>query len=196
MVREENARQGFLTDQQYAKLRDVLPDYLRGPLFVVAYFTGVRLGEPLAWTWPTRSISGRGLLRSAPKRRRADTCAGGADHWRGHAHLAGESGPAIMRTVRNYVVPPCRVLRIKHFRAAWTTACQSAEVPDLKFHDLRRTARPQHAPRRQASAQGRSWMRIALFGHRTDSMERRYNIVDIEGHPLRRKIYDGAEEMR
>lgn len=50
MVREENARQGFLTDQQYAKLRDALPDYLK-PLFVVAYFTGVRLGELLAWTW-------------------------------------------------------------------------------------------------------------------------------------------------
>ena len=50
MVREECARQGFLTDQQYAKLRDALPDYLK-PLFVVAYFTGVRLGELLAWTW-------------------------------------------------------------------------------------------------------------------------------------------------
>ena len=50
MVREENARQGFLTDDQYAKLRDVLPDYLK-PLFVTAYFTGVRLGELLAWQW-------------------------------------------------------------------------------------------------------------------------------------------------
>ena len=29
MVKEENARQGFLTDQQYAKLRDELLDYLK-----------------------------------------------------------------------------------------------------------------------------------------------------------------------
>jgi len=50
MVKEENARQGFLTDQQYAKLRDELPDYFK-PLFVTAYVTGVRLGELLAWTW-------------------------------------------------------------------------------------------------------------------------------------------------
>src|ERR1017187_5497653 len=50
MVTETNTRQGFLTDQQYARLRDALPDYLK-PLFVVAYFTGVRLGELLAWTW-------------------------------------------------------------------------------------------------------------------------------------------------
>jgi len=32
MVREENARQGFLTDEQYGKLRDALPDHLK-PLF-------------------------------------------------------------------------------------------------------------------------------------------------------------------
>ena len=50
MVREDNARQGFLTDQQYAKLRDALPDFLK-PLFVTAYYTGVRLGELLAWDW-------------------------------------------------------------------------------------------------------------------------------------------------
>ena len=43
-----NARQGFLTDEQYCKLRDELPDYVK-PLFVAAYFTGVPLGELLAW---------------------------------------------------------------------------------------------------------------------------------------------------
>ena len=50
MVKGENARQGFLTDQQYAKLRYELPDYLK-PLFIAVYVTGVRLGELLAWTW-------------------------------------------------------------------------------------------------------------------------------------------------
>jgi integrase len=50
MVKEENARQGFLTDEQYVTLRDALPDELK-PLFVTAYFTGVRLGELLAWEW-------------------------------------------------------------------------------------------------------------------------------------------------
>ena len=50
MARENNVRQGFLTDEQYIRLRDVLPDYLK-PLFVTAYFTGVRRGELLAWKW-------------------------------------------------------------------------------------------------------------------------------------------------
>jgi integrase len=47
IVAEANARQGFLTDAQYEKLRDSLPDYLK-PLFVTAYCTGMRLGELLA----------------------------------------------------------------------------------------------------------------------------------------------------
>lgn len=43
-------RQGFLTGEQYEKVQDSLPDYLR-PLFVTSYFTGVRLGELLAIEW-------------------------------------------------------------------------------------------------------------------------------------------------
>lgn len=50
IVRETNVRQGFLTDEQYIKLRDALPDGLK-PLFVTAYFTGVRVGELRAWKW-------------------------------------------------------------------------------------------------------------------------------------------------
>jgi integrase len=50
MVAESHVRQGFLTDEQDKLLRDALPDYLR-PLFVVGYFTGVRLGELIALRW-------------------------------------------------------------------------------------------------------------------------------------------------
>jgi hypothetical protein len=63
-----NARQGFLTDEQYATLRDALPDYLK-PLFVTAYFTGVRRGELLACSRGS-SISSRGLCRSMLMKRR------------------------------------------------------------------------------------------------------------------------------
>ena len=54
-------------------------------------------------------------------------------------------------------------------------ACKAAEIPDLKFHDLRRTA--VRNMRRAGVAQV---VRMRITGHRTDSMERRYNIVDIE----------------
>jgi len=170
MVREENARQGFLTDQQYAKLRDVLPDYLR-PLFVVAYFTGVRLGELLAWTWDKVDFRQGFVTLSAEETKsgyaRAVPIIGGdmrtwlewsRDNANGCDYVFHRAGSPI-----------------KHFRAAWATACQSAEVPELKFHDLRRTA--VRNMRRAGVAQV---VRMRITGHRTDSMERRYNIVDIE----------------
>ena len=50
MVKEENARQGFLKDECHTKLRNQLPNYLK-PLFIAAYVTGVRPGELLAWKW-------------------------------------------------------------------------------------------------------------------------------------------------
>jgi hypothetical protein len=48
-------------------------------------------------------------------------------------------------------------------------------VPELKFHDLRRTA-----VRNMRRAEVPQVMRMRITGHRTDAMERRYNIVDID----------------
>jgi hypothetical protein len=47
MVAENNARQGFLTDEQYAKLRDALPDEVKS-LFVTATSPAFALGN----CWP------------------------------------------------------------------------------------------------------------------------------------------------
>ncbi len=64
---------------------------------------------------------------------------------------------------------------VKEFRRPWKKACEAAGVPELKFHDLRRTA--VRNMRRAGVAQV---VRMRITGHRTDSMERRYNIVDID----------------
>ena len=50
MVQETTIRKGFLTDGQYANLRDALPDDLKA-LFVTAYLTGIRKGELLSVQW-------------------------------------------------------------------------------------------------------------------------------------------------
>jgi hypothetical protein len=52
------------------------------------------------------------------------------------------------------------------------SACERAGTPDLKFHDLQRTA-----VRNLQRVGVPQVVRMRMKGHRTDSMERRYNIV-------------------
>jgi integrase len=170
MVAETNVRQGFLSDEQYERLRDALPDYLT-PLFVTDHFTGVRRGELLAIKWSQVDWEQGFITLNAE-----DTKSG---YTRVIPILDGD-----MRTwlewSRDHANGSPRVFHndgepIKDFRGAWSSACKSAGVPDLKFHDLRRTA-----VRNMRRAGVPQVVRMRITGHRTDSMERRYNIVDIE----------------
>ena len=63
--------------------------------------------------------------------------------------------------------------RIRNFRRAWLSACQAAGVPGRILHDFRRTAvrnlERAGVPRSAA---------MAMVGHKTESIYRRYAIVD------------------
>jgi integrase len=65
--------------------------------------------------------------------------------------------------------------KIKNFRSAWEKAVIRAGMPDLQFHDLRRTAVRDWI---QAGAPESTVMMIS--GHKTNSMLQRYNILDAE----------------
>ena len=66
-------------------------------------------------------------------------------------------------------------LRIKDFRGAWESVTEAAGVPGLLVHDLRRTGARNL---RRAGVDRDTVMRIG--GWKTDSVFRRYNIVDEE----------------
>jgi integrase len=170
MVKEDNARQGFLTDDQYAKLRDALPDDLR-PLFVTAYFTGVRLGELVAWQWEQVDweqgfVTLRADATKSGHSRAVPILKGDMRQWLEWARANADGCDSVFHRNGN---------PIKSFRRPWLLACDAAGVPDLKFHDLRRTA-----VRNMRRAGVPQVVRMRISGHRTDSMERRYNIVDVE----------------
>lgn len=172
MKKETTVRQGFLNDDEYVKMRDALEPALR-PLFVCGYMTGVRKSELLAVQWDfidfeagmialpaatTKTKSGRlvpiidgdmrELLLAAKKER--------DENWPESPWVFSRAGSKIV-----------------DFRHGWAEAVKAAGVPDLTFHDLRRTA-----VRNMRRAGVPQVIRMKISGHKTDSMERRYNIVD------------------
>lgn len=188
MVKETVVRKGFLSDEQYAVLRDALPDYLR-TLFICDYLTGLRKGELLAIKWTqvdfeqmvihlppdtTKTQEGRNVpiipgdmeegLRAAKKER-------DENYPRSPWVFSYEGGQPL-----------------QDFRDAWDSAVREAgiETEDgrkLTVHDLRRTA--VRNMRRDGVPQV---IRMRICGHKTDSMERRYNIVDDEDIAMAREL--------
>ncbi|HWU36556.1 MAG TPA: tyrosine-type recombinase/integrase [Candidatus Acidoferrum sp.] len=63
----------------------------------------------------------------------------------------------------------------RDFRGTWNAACKAVNVPNLLFHDLRRSC-----VRRMEQAGIPRSVAMQITGHRTESVYRRYAIVDDE----------------
>jgi len=168
-LKEDNIRQGYLSEDQYVALRKELPDYQQLAL-VIAYHVGIRRGELLNIKWSQVDLDGGKMLLR------------GSQTKTGHARVLpiyGEMGAwlSFARAERDLKCPDQefvitkRCKRVEWFYAAWRTACAAVGLHGLLFHDLRRTA-----VRNMLDAGIDEKTVMLITGHRTRNMIDRYNI--------------------
>jgi len=191
MLKEDNVRTGFVTDEQFRKLREAMPEHLR-PLTTFLYFTGCRIGAALGITWSQMEFEkGRAQVRlEGNQTKNEDPIL---------LPLPLEVSEILTKLPREGKVFNARNLR-KAFQAACVkvglgvkTGPKVWQYKGLILHDFRRSGVRNlirsGVPRRIA-------MRIS--GHLTESTFERYNIVDsTDLHEAMAKVekhFDGSLE--
>jgi site-specific recombinase XerD len=178
LLSEHNVRKGFFELEQFRAVLNHLP-VEHQPLFELAYITGWRIrSELLTRQWRHVDFSGKGWLRIDPGEAK-DASAGREFQFTSWMRDALERQRKFVSKVerRTKSVIPwvfCRSdgVRIHRLYEIWREACRSANVHRIP-HDFRRTAvrnlERAGVPRTTA---------MAMIGHKTESIYRRYSIVD------------------
>ncbi|MBA3887433.1 MAG: tyrosine-type recombinase/integrase [Acidobacteria bacterium] len=174
MLREDNTRRGFFEPAQFELVRAHLAPALR-PLVTFAYLTGWRLTEILTLEWRQVDWTGRivrldpgttksGEGRTFPFTAALETVLKGQKAEHDALKQAGQIVPLVFHRAG---------APIRTFRGAWRSACRRAGVPGRIFHDFRRTA----VRNLERDGVSRS-AAMAMVGHKTEAIYRRYAIVD------------------
>ncbi len=176
MLQEHNARTGFFERSEFDAVLAHLPADLRA-VFEIAYITGWRVkSEILTRQWIHVDFRS-GWLRLEPGETKNDE---------GRQFPLTPDLRAVLERQRNRTVAEEKTTGavipgmfhrsgrpIKSFRRAWVSACKKAGIPERIPHDFRRTAvrnlERAGVPRSTA---------MKMVGHRTESIYRRYAIVD------------------
>ena len=177
MLRLSNARKGFFEPEQYRAVLNRLPEYLKA-VACAAYITGWRAqSELLTRQWRHVDFAA-GWLRLDP---------GETKNGEGRMFPLTNELRAVLEAQRERVRDVERQTgkivpwifahddgsSIKNFRGAWLNACKDAGCAGRLVHDFRRTAvrnlERAGVPRSAA---------MRMTGHLTESVYRRYAIVD------------------
>ncbi len=162
---EDEPRKGFLKPELYQKLLFELPDVLR-LLFVIAYHVGLRRGALLRIKWSQVDLKANTIWMEGRKSNRKPEPVA--------VPIYGDMAKFIEMQPRTSEYLFARgSTPIRDFRESWDLACQRAGIPDLLFHDLRRTA-----VRNLRRAGVPETVIMKITGHRTRSVFERYNITD------------------
>jgi len=171
-----NERQGFFETADFESVVEHLPEYLRD-FSRFGFVTGWRKGSIESLRWSDVGDGVVYLRAENSKTRKAETLPlegelrDIVERCRAAQAIEDENGgKRFTKYVFHRDGEP-----IGDFRKAWATACKKAGVPNRLFHDLRRTA-----SRNLIAAGVPQAVAMKITGHRTDSMFRRYAIVNEE----------------
>ena len=190
MEEEHNARQGFVSERDFAEnLYPQLPRHLRA-LAACAFYVGGRKSEWLRVDWEDVDFDAL-VIRFVTSKNR---------HPREVPIVPGLMLESLREAlnVHNAAWPDEPAVfaydghRMSTVGAAWKKACERAGHSGLMFHDLRRSANKNMRDR--GISQG---VRMQIMGHRTASMDLRYGIVDREDiTAAREKLATAAPKLR
>ena len=197
VLREDNARTGFLEDTQYQNLICHSPGLWFRCLVEVGRTYGWRVGELLNLRVSQIDLLGH-TLRLEP---------GTTKNREGREVTMTTTVFELLRQccqgkrAEDYVFTREDGSRVKYFRRTWKTVTKNARVPNLLFHDLRRTAA--RNLRRAGVAEG---VIMKVGGWRTRSVFERYAIVAqsdiidamrrLESHDLRQDRPETEEDSK
>jgi integrase len=173
-LEEDNVRQGFLEDSQYQALLNYCPEAWFQTLVEIGRTYGWRVSELLKLrvdqvdldNWVIRLHPGTTKNKDGREVKMTE-----AIHQQLQLSVHGKESD-------DYVFTRPNGRRVRDFRKLWKSACETAGVPNLLFHDLRRTAARNF--RRAGVAEG---VIMKIGGWKTRSVFERYAIVahsDIE----------------
>jgi integrase len=169
-LEEDNVRHGFIEQEQYRALLEKLPPHLRC-LLAVGYHVGCRIGELRQITWAQVDFAAKEikLYKRQTKAKTDRTLPMYADML---------ESLKFQKELRDSKYTDCPW--IFHFRGrpigshlkGWEKACKEAGLDGLHFHDLRRSA-----VRNMERAGIPRNVAMAISGHRTEAVYRRYDII-------------------
>jgi integrase len=171
LLPEHNIREGFVEKGDFEAIMSHLHDVDVRDVVTWAFWSGMRKGEigKLPWsafdkeTWML-TLPGRITKNGKPRK----------------LALVGIYREIIKRRLTARVIG-CDLIFHRNgkpfgsFRKSWVSACKKAGVPDLLFHDLRRTA-----IRNMVRGGVERTVARTISGHRTEAVFTRYNITDEE----------------
>jgi len=175
--RVDNARQGFFEEEDLQAVLPHVAEHARN-LVEFLYLTGWRSGEAFRLTWADVDWKRQTVWLRDSKNREPRIFP-----FKYHSRLEGVLRRQREQVSRWELANGCLCPAVFHWkgrairklRRSWTTACKHAGLPGRLLHDFRRTA-----VRNLIRAGVQQAIAMKITGHKTDSIFRRYLIVDEE----------------